>query len=108
MNHFAAKMNRTIDVAVKFEPTSATNKCLSKEYDMYKALGATADDYRSELHGISRIYYFGIFLKPFFNILVMDVFDQNLYQLYKRFNRQFTRETVLLIFLQTVDILIKS
>lgn len=99
---YIAKLNNTIDVAIKFEPDSQPKKYLSQEYDMYNALKATAKDSSSEVHGILRVFHFGSFLNTALHMLVINPLDNSIFDMFKKFHGQFTRETILLTFLQSV------
>lgn len=93
---------------MKLEPTSQAERHLNQEFEMYKLLGAASDftnDIISEMHGISHVYYYGSFLAPHFNIIIMTLLDRNLNNIFEKCRREFTRETIIMIFLQAVSII---
>lgn len=86
------------------ESTDQKKKHLHHEYLMYKELNATTMNSNCEENHISRIYYYGSFLEPHFTMIIMSFFDRSVNDMFEKSHRRLTRETLLLIFLQTVKL----
>lgn len=90
-------------MAIKFEAHSAEEKELAHEYEIYKLLNAADENSDCEARGFPRAYYFGPFPTVAFHILITTYLPQEIDDLFEnKCKKQFTRETIILIFIQTV------
>lgn len=101
--HRGTDLTNNKTVAIKIETRTLRHSRLLCEYKLYKKLQSTGQD----MNGIPEIIYFGNFKNQ--NVLVMEQLGNSLENLFnrqrKRYKRNFSLQTVLLIGIQILKLL---